>query len=58
VEDELRTFANYINDEVVPDVRRHSSEALKTAAAELQKLAQKLDDERNAPPPPPRPPGA
>ena len=58
VEDELRTFANYINDEVVPDVRRHSSEALRTAAVELQKLAQKLDDVRNAPPPPPRPPEA
>jgi hypothetical protein len=58
VEDELRTFANYINDEVVPDVRRHSSEALRTAAVELQKLAQKLDDVRNEPPPPPKPPQA
>lgn len=56
VEDELRTFATYINDEVVPDVRKHSSEALRTAAAELQKLAQKLDDAQRAAPPPPRPP--
>ncbi len=58
VEEELRTFATYINDEVVPDVRRHSSQALRTAAIELQKLAQRLDDERHAsPPPPPPPPG-
>jgi hypothetical protein len=58
VEEELRLFTNYLNDEVVPDVRRHSSAALRTAAVELQKLAQKLDDERNATPPPPRPPEA
>jgi len=58
VEDELRSLAAYINDEVVPDVRRYSSEALRTAAIELHKLAQKMDDER-APqtPPPPPPPG-
>lgn len=55
VEDDLRTFTNYINDEVVPDVRRHSSEALRTAAAELQKLAQRLDDDRQPPPRPPQP---
>jgi hypothetical protein len=55
VEEELRLFANYINDEVVPDVRRHSSQALKTAAAELQRLAQRLDDERRTPPPPGNP---
>jgi len=53
VEDELRSLAAYINDEVVPDVRRYSSEALRTAAIELHKLAQKMDDERTPPPPPP-----
>ncbi len=46
VEDELRGLAAYINDEVVPDVRRYGSEALRTAALELQKLAQRMDDER------------
>ena len=59
VEDELRILASYINDEVVPDVRRFSSSALRTAAVELQKLAEKMDDERRAgtpPPPPPDPP--
>ncbi len=58
VEDELRNLATYINDEVVPDVRRFSSDALRNAAIELQKLAQRMDDERGRstpPPPPPRP---
>ena len=55
VEDELRNLATYINDEVVPDVRRHGSEALRTAAIELHKLAQRLDDAsaKSTPPPPP-----
>ena len=53
VEDELRNLATYINDEVVPDVRRYSSDALRTAAIELHKLAQRMDDERSTPPPPP-----
>lgn len=57
VEDELRGLAAYINDEVVPDVRRYSSEALRTAAIELHKLAQKMDDERTTHTPPPPPPG-
>ncbi len=55
VEEELRTLATYINDEVVPDVRRYSSEALRTAAMELHKLAQKMDDTRGAGAPPPTP---
>ncbi len=57
VEDELRKLATYINDEVVPDVRRYSSEALRTAAIELHKLAQKMDEGRGSSTPPP-PPGA
>ncbi len=56
VEDELRNLATYINDEVVPDVRRYGSEALRTAAIELHKLAQKMDDERTHTPPPQGPP--
>jgi len=56
VEDELRGLAAYINDEVVPDVRRYSSEALRTAAIELHKLAQRMDDERGKGTPPPPPP--
>ncbi len=41
-----RTLITYINDEVVPDVRRSSSEALRTAAAELGRLAEKMDSHR------------
>jgi hypothetical protein len=51
----------YINDEVVPEVRRNGSEALRAAAVELHKLAQRMDDHArrtSAPPPPPPPTGA
>jgi hypothetical protein len=56
MEDDLRNIIKYINDEVVPDVRRNGSEALRAAAAELQKLAQKMDDRAGRTPPPPPPP--
>jgi hypothetical protein len=42
---------------VVPDVRRNGSDALRSAAAELQKLARKMDDHAGRTPPPPPPPG-
>ena len=48
VEDDLRRVVTYINDEVVPDIRRNSSHALRAAAGELQKLAQHMDDRRAA----------
>jgi len=47
-EEELRRVIDYINDEVVPDVRRHGSVALRRAAQELDKLAQRMDDHRAA----------
>ncbi len=47
-EEEVRRVMTYINDEVVPEVRRNGSEALRAAAAELQKLAQRMDDRRAA----------
>lgn len=59
VEEDLQRVVRYINDEVVPDVRRNGSEALRSAAVELQRLAQRMDDRRGttaAPPPPPPPP--
>ncbi|WP_433984193.1 hypothetical protein RBB78_03385 [Tunturiibacter empetritectus] len=37
LETDLKNVVKYINDEVVPGVRRNSSEALRTAAAELHK---------------------
>jgi len=56
LEGDLKKVAAYINDEVVPDVRRNGSEALRAAAAELHKLAQRMDEHarKRATPPPPR----
>ena len=53
-EDDLRRVVTYINDEVVPDIRRNGSEALRAAAAELHKLAERMDERRasGSPPPP------
>jgi hypothetical protein len=53
VEEDLRGVVKYINDEVVPDVRRNGSEALRAAAAELQKLARHMDERAGRTPPPP-----
>jgi hypothetical protein len=57
-EEDLRRVVTYINDEVVPDVRKNGSQALRAAAAELHKLAERMDNRRaaasgEAPPPPP-----
>ena len=57
VEEDLRRVVTYLNDEVVPDVRRNGSEALRLAAAELRKLAERMDD-ANRRTPPPAPPAA
>jgi hypothetical protein len=46
VEEDVRRVVTYINDEVVPDIRQNGSQALRAAAAELQKLAQRMDDRR------------
>ena len=42
-EAEVRKLIEYMNDEVVPDVRKHSSIALRAAADRLRDLAQTLD---------------
>lgn len=58
MEDDLRRVIAYINDEVVPDVRRNGSEALRAAATELGRLAERMEHgPRGKPvaPPPPRP---
>lgn len=43
VEEELKKVINYLNDEVVPEVRQSSSRALKVAAEQLTKLAERMD---------------
>ncbi len=45
-EAEVRRVIHYLNDEVVPDVRKHSSTALRAAAEQLQALAKNLDDRK------------
>jgi hypothetical protein len=57
LETDLKNVVKYINDEVVPEVRRNGSEALRAAAVELHKLAQRMDDHarRTSTPPPPPP---
>jgi hypothetical protein len=47
-EDELHRLIGFINDEVVPEVRRNGSVALRRAAQELDKLAQRMEDHRAA----------
>jgi hypothetical protein len=43
-EEELKRLIAYLNDEVVPDVRRHSVAGLRSAAEALQALAQKMEE--------------
>jgi hypothetical protein len=57
LETDLRNVVKYINDQVVPEVRRNGGEALRAAAAELHRLAQRMDDharKTTTPPPPPK----
>ncbi|GGG64104.1 hypothetical protein [Edaphobacter dinghuensis] len=51
VEEDLRRFVTYFNEEIVPDVRRNGSAALRSAAAELNRLAQRMDDTARKTPP-------
>jgi limonene-1,2-epoxide hydrolase len=43
VEEEVKRVIAFLNDEVVPGVREGSSRALKAAADQLAKLAERLD---------------
>jgi hypothetical protein len=44
VEEELKKLIAHLNDEVVPQLRHGSSQALRAAAERLRKLAEQLDD--------------
>ena len=52
VEEEVRRVIAYLNDEVVPQVRRNSSTALRAAAQQLSSLAEHLDQQRATGTPP------
>jgi len=44
IEDEVKRVIGYLNDQVVPQLRQDSAQALHAAADRLHKLAQQLDD--------------
>ena len=46
IEQELRSAVKTIDEEVVPEVRKHSSSALRRLSARLEQLAEHLDDAR------------
>ena len=46
LEEDLRRLTTYINDEIIPDVRRHGSHALRAAGDELHRLAKHMDDQQ------------
>ena len=45
-EAELHRVVRYIDAEVVPEVRKHGSKGLRAAAVQLQKLAERMDDNK------------
>ncbi len=47
VEQESERVITYLNEEVVPAIRKGSSKALRTAAEQLQKLAEYMDKSRS-----------
>jgi hypothetical protein len=44
LEQETEKFIRYLNDEVVPEIREHSSRGLRRASKELQKFADYLEE--------------
>ena len=46
IEDELKRVVQYIDEKVVPEVRVHSSNALRAASERLSALAEHLDESR------------
>lgn len=48
-EEEVKRLVTYLNDEVMPDVRRNGSSALRAAAGELHKLAERMDESKKQP---------
>ena len=48
MEDELRQFIKYLNDDVVPKIRTHGSQALRSAAQQLSRMADSMDDKKKS----------
>ncbi|HTR67278.1 MAG TPA: hypothetical protein VMH85_15980 [Terriglobales bacterium] len=49
LEKEAAEFIKYLNDEVVPAVRQHSSKALRIAAEKLDRLAEYMEQQQSKP---------
>lgn len=49
MQNELKEFARWFNDDVVPNVRRGSSKALRVASAKLTELAEQLERHTKTP---------
>jgi glutamyl-tRNA reductase len=47
MEKESAEFIKYLNDEVVPAVRQHSTKALRVASEKLANLADYMDQQRS-----------
>jgi glutamyl-tRNA reductase len=47
MEKESAEFIKYLNDEVVPAVRQHSTNALRVASEKLAKLADYMDQQQS-----------
>jgi len=49
LEKEIPEFIKYINDEVVPAVRTHSTKALRVASQKLAEFADYMEQHQNTP---------
>ncbi len=52
LEDRVDELIDYLNDEVVPAIRGHSTRALRTAAEKLTQFAEYMEKQRGNEPPP------
>jgi len=50
IEQELRGVIQHLNDHVVPKVRTEGTQALRSVAQQLQKLADRMDDSKKTTP--------
>ncbi len=50
IEEETQTLIAYINDELVPAIRQHSSNALRVASEKLQQAADHMDSNKQRKP--------
>lgn len=49
IEEETQTLINYINDELVPAIRQHSTNALRVASEKLSQAADQMDSRKPKP---------